>query len=154
MNYAKNTTVSVDRSRAEIERLVMRYGATGFIYGTEENRAMVAFKIGMHQVKIVLLLPSVAEFAKTPTGQHRHPAAAANVHQQAIRQRWRALKLIIQAKFEAVDCGISTIEREFLADLMLPNGETFGDRFIPEIEAVVAGRGLPQLLPGGDDHHA
>lgn len=154
MNYAKNTTVSVDRSRAEIERLVMRYGATGFIYGAEEKRAVIAFKIGIYQVRIALFLPSVVRFMETPTGQKRAPSAAAKVHEQAIRQRWRSLKLIIQAKFEAVDCGISTIEREFLADVLLPSGETFGDRFIPEIEAVVAGRGLPQLLPGGDDHHA
>lgn len=147
MNYAKTTSVSVDRSRTEIEHLVMRYGATGFIYGQEENRAMVAFKLGMHQVKIVLLLPPATEFETTPTGQHRTSTAAIKAHQQAIRQRWRALKLIIQAKFEAVECGVSTFEREFLADLLLPSGETFGERFIPEIEAAIAGRGLPKLLP-------
>jgi hypothetical protein len=47
-----------------------------------------------------------------------------------------------------VDDGISTIEREFLADIMTPNGETVGDRLIPQIEEISRGRMLPALIPG------
>ena len=34
--------------------------------------------------------------------------------EQACRQRWRALALVIKAKLEAIDAEISTFEEEFL----------------------------------------
>lgn len=43
MNYAQNTEVSVEKSRAEIERTLQRYGATKFMYGSDTNRAVIAF---------------------------------------------------------------------------------------------------------------
>ena len=51
----------------------------------------------------------------------------ANLQQQ--RQRWRALRLVIYAKMEAIECGISTIEREFLAWAQGADGRTIGDVF-------------------------
>ena len=36
--YAAQTEVSSDRSRAEIERTLRKYGATAFAYGWEGNR--------------------------------------------------------------------------------------------------------------------
>ena len=41
MSYAKDTSVSVERSRAEIETTLTRYGATAFGYATDEGRAIV-----------------------------------------------------------------------------------------------------------------
>lgn len=38
--YASQTTVSPDRSRAEIERTLSRYGATGFMYGWSDRGAI------------------------------------------------------------------------------------------------------------------
>ena len=35
--------------------------------------------------------------------------------EQGCRSRWRAILLILLAKFEAIEAGISTFEREFLA---------------------------------------
>ena len=46
--------------------------------------------------------------------------------EQACRQRWRALLLIIRAKLEAAEAGISTLETEFLANIVLPDGRTAG----------------------------
>jgi hypothetical protein len=39
---------------------------------------------------------------------------------QAYRERWRWLVLLTKAKLEIVRVGVSTCEREFFADLLLP----------------------------------
>jgi hypothetical protein len=67
--------------------------------------------------------------------------------EQACRQRWRALALVVKAKLEAVECGISTFEEEFLAWMMLPDGSTVGDRMLPQLETAYRTGQMPPLLP-------
>jgi hypothetical protein len=150
--YAKNTQVSVDRSRAEIERILSRYGAVGFVSGWQRNPsiAVIGFQIDGRMVKIQLPLPdaNAKEFQRTETGRPRARATAEKAWEQSCRQRWRALCLIVKAKLEAVDAGISTIEREFLADVVLPDGTTLGEWVAPQMDAIVRDRAMPPLLPG------
>lgn len=55
--YAANTDVSSDRSRAEIERTLERYGARQFIYGWDQDRALVGFVLNDREIRFVLPLP-------------------------------------------------------------------------------------------------
>ena len=74
--------------------------------------------------------------------------------EQACRQRWRPLLLIIRAKLEAVESDITTLESEFLANIVLPNGGTVGDWLVPQIEEVYGtGRMPPMLGATLDPHH-
>jgi hypothetical protein len=150
--YAANTEVPSDRSRAEIERTLRRYGASAFAYGWEGNRAQIGFKLADRQIKFTLPLPDpeAGEFTLTPTGRERSEKAAEDAYEQAVRQRWRALALVIKAKLEAVEAGISTVEREFLDAIMLPDGRTVGDWLGPQLGAVYARETMPALLPGSD----
>jgi hypothetical protein len=60
----------------------------------------------------------------------------------------KALSLVVKAKLEAVEAGISTVEREFLADVLLADGSTVGAWAAPQL-ALVYERGVtPALLPG------
>jgi hypothetical protein len=52
--------------------------------------------------------------------------------EQNRRTRWRAVVLLLKAKLELIQIGISTIEHEFMADMLLPNGDKVGTA-IPEI---------------------
>jgi len=62
----------------------------------------------------------------------------------AVRQRWRALVLVLKAKLEAVASGISSLEAEFLANVVLDNGQTVGQTLLPRLtDAVRSGRLLP-----------
>jgi hypothetical protein len=151
--YAANTEVPSDRSRSEIERTLRRYGATAFAYGWEGNQAQVGFKLASRQIKFRLPLPDPAsrEFTLTPTGRERSAASAEEAYEQAVRQRWRALALVIKAKLEAVEAGISTVEREFLDAIMLPDGRTVGDWLGPQLGEVYAREAMPALLPGSAD---
>src|SRR5262245_13276700 len=110
--YAATTSVSVERTRAEIERMLVRYGAQAFQYGWEEDRAAIAFKLHERYVRILLPMPDRAGFGHTETGKRRTETAAQAAYDQAVRQRWRALLLIIKAKLEAIAGGITTLERE------------------------------------------
>ena len=150
--YATETTVSIQRSRAEIETVLQRYGASQFAYlmDTEANCAIFAFRIKRSQVRITLPMPdrSSREFTETPSRRYaRSEKDAQAAWEQACKQRFRALLLIIKAKLEAVDCGISTLEREFLADTILPSGQTFGQWVAPQLEDIYAnGKSLPPLI--------
>jgi len=148
--FAATTSVSVDRSRAEIERLLVRYGATAFQYGWEGGLSAISFKLADRYVRIMLPMPDRAEFRRTETGKRRTDPAADSAYDQAVRQRWRALVLIIKAKLEAITAGITTLEREFLADVVLPSGETAGQWLAPQLEAAYQSGRMPPLLPGAN----
>jgi len=100
--YATHTEVSADRSRTEIERVLTRYGATKFMYGWQEEAAMIAFELRGRQIKFLLPLPRKddPQFARTPGRRLlRSPEQRLQAWEQATRQRWRALALIIKAKW-------------------------------------------------------
>lgn len=147
--YATNTDVSSDRSRAEIERTLRRYGATGFMYGWQDQQAVVGFVAHGRQVRFLLPLPDRQddEFTLTPTGRERSLSQQETAYEQAVRQRWRALNLVIKAKLEAVEVGIVTFDSEFLAHLVLPNGQTVGEAVTPGIREAFETGHVPALLP-------
>lgn len=150
MAYAENTTVSSDRSRAEIEKTLSRYGADSFIYGWDQQRAVVGFVLQGRQIRFYLPMPdrTSREFTHTPTrGLKRTSAQQEEIYDQAVRQRWRALALVIKAKLEAVESGIVDFEDEFLSHIMLPNGTTVGDWARPQVEKAYDTGQMPSLLP-------
>ncbi len=147
--YAADTSVSVESSRAEIERTLRRYGADSFVSGWDRTQAMIGFAIDGRQVRFVLPMPDPTDFALTPTGRTRSPAQIEKAWEQAGRQRWRALALVVKAKLEAVEAGISTIEQEFLAQIMLPNSQTVHEWLGPQIERAYAAKQMPPMLPIG-----
>lgn len=149
MTYAENTTVSSDKSRAEIERTLSRYGASSFMYGWNADSAQIAFDMNNRRIRFRLPLPNKADqaFTKTPTGKPRAAKAIEDAYEQAVRQRWRALALVIKAKLEAVKAGITEFEEEFLAHIQLPNGGTVGQFMLPQIDAAYTTGQMPPLLP-------
>jgi hypothetical protein len=150
--YAESTSVSSDTSRAEIERTLARYGAESFMYGWDRGRAIVGFIADGRQVRFVLPLPDreAREFTHTPErGLARSQAQVEAAYEQAVRQRWRALALVIKAKLEAVEAGIVTFEEEFGMHFMLPTGQTVHEWLGPQLDEVYAGGSMPALLPGG-----
>lgn len=150
MSYAENTSVPIERSKAEIERVLERYGAEGFMYGIRHDRAVIAFEANARHVRFILPLPDPQspEFVTTPTGRRRKGDAANSAYAQEIRRRWRALALVITAKLEAVHTGITEFDEEFLAHIVMPNGKTVAETAVPAVRsAYETGRSVP-LLPG------
>lgn len=150
--YAKDTSVSVETSKLEIERNLRRYGASGFVSGWQDNLAFVEFLISDRRVRFRMMLPDPAdpEFCRYKRGYTEHarePAQAHKLWEQACRQKWRALALVIKAKLEAVDAGISVIEDEFLANIVMPDGRSVAETIKPGIAIAYKGGQTSNLLP-------
>jgi hypothetical protein len=150
--YASKTTVPPEKSRMEIEQTIRRYGAEAFAYGYEGAQAMVTFRAEGRYVRFVIGMPQVEDYRVVPRGTRnamarRTDKQAEDHRAQAERQRWRALLLVIKAKLEAVDAGIVTFEEEFMAHILLPNGETVGTYMSPQIEEAYATGTMPPMLP-------
>lgn len=152
-HYASKTSVSSDRSIAEIESTLRRYGAQKFMYGRDGQRVLVAFEMHDRRLRFMLPIPAEAEFSDTPTGRRRRiRAIIVAQYEQAVRARYRALLLSIKAKLESVESGIEEFEDAFLAQIVLPDGSTVGERLKPQIEATYQTGNMPPLLPapGGE----
>lgn len=148
--YAAETQVSSEKSRAEVERTLRRYGAGKFMYGWGDDRAVVGFEMQGRRVHFDLPMPDANDptFTRTDTGKTRSTAQAEKAYEQAVRQRWRALALVIKAKLEAVESGITEFEQEFMAHIVLPDGQTVGQHMIPQIEKSYRDGRMPPMLPG------
>lgn len=168
--FAKNTRVPWEETRKQIERVLMQYGAGGFGYAwdrrpepnpdagrfgqpktIERDIVFITFKMpgkpeakaeadkAWRAIKMTVPMPTLVEAGGS---QDRHG--------KAIRQRWRAMLLVIKAKLEGVACGIESLDHAFLADIVTDSGETVSQRFIPQLEAIYRGPKTPLLTAGGE----
>jgi len=145
--YAQSTLVSSDRSKIEIENTLRRYGAEEFVSGWDANKAVIMFKMENRRIKFLLPMPDKDQFRKTKTGrERRNEWAVEQAWEQAGRQRWRALSLAIKAKLEAVASEITSFEEEFMAHVVMPNGQTLGKLIVPQIAEAYEKKKMPPLL--------
>lgn len=144
----EDTTVSADRSKAEIRELLLRYGATQFGIVEEATRALVGFQANGRLVRLEVLLPDAQTAALTKAGKYVRAgtAAARSLHDQEERRLWRAVRAWIFAQLEAVESGIRTFEDVWLADTVLPDGKRFADWAEPQIEQQVRAGRMPSML--------
>jgi hypothetical protein len=165
VSYAEGTSVPVEKSKAELEGMLARAGAGqyGVLNNAIEGFAIVAFTLGpkgrpdeARQFKIRLPLPRLVDFATKPAPGNRRdrtpvartPDEQQKAHEQACRERWRALVLCVKAKLVLIDLGVSSYEREFLADLVLAEGGTVYGALAPKIaDMYLSGRTPPLLGP-------
>lgn len=147
--FAAGTDVDVSKTRGDIERTLMRYGATSFAFATEPGRAVILFESQGMRVRFDLPLPARDErrFTHHSRGE-RTAAAALSEWEQGCRQRWRALLLCIKAKLESVESGIETYEEAFLPHFVLPDGRKMGDVAVPAMRQAYSDQGaLPPMFP-------
>lgn len=147
--FAEGTSVSVEKSRAEIEGLIVRYGATHTAFMSAPGRTMIMFEAKGRRIRFDLLLPDRDDkkFLRDGRGTVRGPAKRLEAWEQACRQRWRALALVIKAKLEAVESGITAFEDEFLAHIVMPDGQTVATHIKPSIAAAYESGSMQPLLP-------
>lgn len=143
--YAHGTSVPVDRTRSEIEKLLRKHGATQFMFGHADAQALVAFEI------------KVPDDGKFVTRRLRFlvpmPAPSRSMSESKVaaetKRRWRALLLVLKAKLEAVASRIVTFDTEFLAHIVVDGSTTVGDRIVPSLTQSLEGGKLPPLLGAG-----
>lgn len=125
------TKVEANKTKGQIRDLLVKYGATQFGIMEEEGRALVGFHAQGRTVRIEVPLPLPLSF---------------NAKAEEMRI-WRAVRAWIFAQLAAVDSGIKTFEEAFLADTVLPSGETFSHWAAPQIKTYLTQGQMPALLP-------
>jgi hypothetical protein len=148
--YAAGTDVSVARTIAELERLVSKYGATGFGYARDDNqrRSRVVFRIADRVVRFDVPQPDWHDFVMTPkTYRRRSQASATQLAAEEEKRRWRALGLVVKALLVGVADGVITLSDAFLPYTVIPGGETFGEHIGPQLDTIYATGQPPSLLP-------
>lgn len=152
--YASSTSVSPERSQMEIRELLRKHKADGFGTMEQGGFAGVTFGYAGLTIQIVIPLPDPTsrEFTHTPEGRLRkNNKSVDEAYSQAVRALWRKLLLTLRAKLEAVEHKISTIEREFMAFIVMPDGRPLGDHLQPKLLQMVKSGEMPRnlLLPMG-----
>jgi len=126
MPYAETTKVPVYKTKVEIEKLVKKRGADAFAVMESDGQVKVAFRMEGRNILFRMSIPEKA---------------------QEERSIWRAMLLTIKGKIESAERGIETFEEAFLANIVMPNGQTVADSTIPAIENHYQGRTDIPLLP-------
>lgn len=137
--YAEGTTVAAAKTRVEIEGFLVKRGASSFGVLTDATVFAVQFQVKARVVRFVIGRPKLD--ARLPRGR------AEKLRDAEERRRWRALLLVLKAKFEAVESGITTFDHEFLAHLVTSAGVTVGDVVGPSLDRALAGDGAALALP-------
>lgn len=145
--FAQGTTVPVEKTKAEVEKTLIRFGATGFVSAWLGTSAAIMFEIKGRRVKFVLPLP---EYGKTHGGRYNYILSREQCEAET-RRRWRALLLALKAKLEVVESGIATFEEEFLAHVVLPDGKTVGQWMQPQLASVYETGRMPPLMLGAGE---
>jgi hypothetical protein len=158
VSYAQGTTVSVEKSKAEIERTLTKFGAAQFVTGWDDRhgKAFVQFDMNDRRIRFVLAIPDKESFRKYQrkngwggtNEKERTDAQVKDFQDQEMRRRWRALGLVVKAKLEAVETGISEFQEEFLAHIVIKGGKTIGEMILPQLDEVANSGRLPRMLPG------
>ena len=148
--YAEGTTVAASRSLEEIKSTLIRFGAdrNTFTYAEMGQRVALQFTVKTRVVRMEMTLPEYEAFAKDRYGRRRLEHVIQKDWEAECRRVWRTLAVLVKAKLAAIADGISTFEREFMADLLLPNGETVGQRVIGDLDEAMRTGEVPPLVPG------
>lgn len=123
--FAETTDVPASRSQAEIKDRLRAAGATRIAMVEEPEDSSVQFEIEARMYRISVPMP-----------QGKNAA-------QEERRAWRLMLLLVKAKTEAVKEGATTIEREFLADMLMPNGQTLHETAAEQIRLAYASGKMP-----------
>lgn len=147
--YAQNTSVDPARTRAEIDTLVTKHGATGFVSGWAEGQARVMFEMRGRRLRfsIQMLPPDDPKFTRRGHAA-RPPAQVRTAYEQFEREQWRLLLLLIKGKLEAIRSNAAIFEEEMLPYTVLPTGQTVAEWMEPQLNKALESGTMPPLLPG------
>jgi len=145
--YAKRTTVPIDRSKAEIEKTLIKYGADQFSGGWMTDKAVMLFRMRERYIRIEM--PTAKLSPPTPSWNKKkgHFYTQDSVDQEN-KRRWRSLLLYVKAKLDSVESEIVSFEEAFMAHIVLPNKQTVSQFMQPQIEAAYQSGDMPKQLPG------
>lgn len=130
--YAERTIVPASQSQDSVKKLLRAAGSDQIAVYEAADKSAVAFRVDGRFYRITVPIALKADAA------------------QEERRAWRLLLLLLKAKLEAVREGATTIEREFLADMLMPDGSTVAEWTAQPLALAYKEGAMPGqlLLPG------
>jgi hypothetical protein len=123
-----NTKADADRSRIQIDKLLRGYGIDQFVWSQDRDIITLMFKVeadinGVRKVFTFKVSPPT--FARQHLNWNPSKGAHDKVYSPNWAQSYRLLYYWLKAKLEAVAYGLTSVEQEFLSQVLvsLPTGE-------------------------------
>lgn len=140
----ESTSVSVDKSQAEIRKLLIDYGAARFLFGEEERDGVrwagIEFGHNGNVVRMSVPLKAPDERPLKAKAQRAHTKTYEQILNEAYEQEakrvWRVLFWSLKSRMVAVEEQLETFEQAFLAHLVDPaSGMTVWQALAPTVAA-------------------
>lgn len=160
--YAEGTVVTAEKSRAEIEKVLAKYGAKNRLVFTNDDAGeiQVSFEIAGKRVLMSRNLPSAQDrkMSRDTKGYTRTAKQTEAAVDKETRRRWRAMLLKVKVRLEDAFSEEHVTPEEkarafydnFGMDVVLPGNRTLAHVVLPQIEeAYGTGRPVAGLLEGG-----
>ena len=156
--YAKDTTVSVSKSREEIEAVLRRWGADQLQWSDDFKAGRVRLRFSWQHhgqtylARFDVQLPTEEELKKVcldgRSGDFSPRKFEDACHRRGMVEH-RELALFLKATFIAVERGIISAEQIFLAFLEGQDHVTVAERLLPQLDRLLAPGGTKALLKAG-----
>lgn len=140
--YGHTTSVPVERSQAEIRKILNSEGCENINTMEADAGYAVEFIFSDRLIRFMIKYPSWDDPAicETDGGRIRSESQIEKAYEQEVRRLYRALCMCIKMKFEIVESGISCFEEEFLAHTVDPvTKQTYGTMLKPMVEQRLIG---------------
>lgn len=144
--YASGTTVTAAQTEGEIKALLAKRKVAKIATMVDGDHFDILFEYESVTYRISLPLPNPedARFTEYKQGSKiwaRTATAARELYEKELNRKWRAFGAVIKAKIVAVEEGISSMEKEFIGNVVLKGGQTVAEQWAPQ---------LPRLAASGD----
>lgn len=135
-----NTTVDAEKSKAEITKLLKKYGSSGiqWTWMSKGGHEIEVLRF-IHECEIKGVKKGIAFEVKVPDIER---TVGQGYDKKTVPHRNQALRLVyhvMKNRLAAIDCGLETFEETFLSKILykLPDGRpaTVGDIVMKQIES-------------------
>lgn len=134
----EDTSVSVERSQAQIRRRLAESGALGVSFDEtwDEPRSLFCRFIWpvLHDDELVKMVVKIRVHPLAPVPLSRGAGWKISVEQRD-RQAWRGIAHYLDATLKAAEFGLVRFEDVFLSFIEAPDGTTVGEVLIPALRA-------------------
>jgi hypothetical protein len=128
--YARTTSVSVDRTVAEVKDMLRLAGADRILLDERDERADLMFMVQNVPYRLSVRRRPVSAFTMSPAKRRRTMAQAERYCQQEHRARWRAVALQVKAGLVGLALEVGTFHELFAGYMLMAGGQTVTERMI------------------------
>jgi hypothetical protein len=127
--FAEDTRVPVGQTQGEIKERLRKASADQIAVFESPDKTSIMFRLGWAMYRVTIPIQ-----------------AKVRNRAQEERRAWRLMGLLIKSKLEAIRAGATTVEREFLADMLLYDGQTVSEKMGPELQLAHDEGRMPKTL--------